>query len=423
MRLNYKHFIIPLVVIFLAACTKEPVQSKDISKTSIANVEDDLLFFHTSKNFSIGTRVTKIVTDKQIEFINQHYDYVMTPFLREDVRSAIQGPQLILYRSIQGTWTGFNHFDWEHIDATESMFEHHNGKRILTIWDSWLMDPNDMVAADSPDAVDHWINYYAETASEQIYKYGYDGLFIDSASHRLWKGAVIGGMPDDYNEVKWRQGRAASLAFIKSYLPDKQVVFNGLHSRAGAEESLGNTDGGMWEIFAFQAETGTYFGAETWLEVIELTARNSIDKTIILVVKNQPGLTEDIQKRTFAVASYLIVSNENVVFSMNDLSYADDGLLTYYPEYTLELGEALHPYTTTEDENLYIRQFDKGLVLVNPYEDQTITYSLEGEYLQVVPVGGGIVSGDGDWEGSLEYVPASGEIIIPPISSVILVEG
>lgn len=417
MCLNYKYFIISLVVILLAACTFE----KDMPTVSTTNPEEDMQTSQPSKNFSIGTRVNKIMTDTQIEFINQHYDYVMTPFLREDVRRAIQGPQLILYRSVQGTWTGFNQFDWEHINATESMFEHHKGKRILTIWDSWLMDPNDMVAADSLDATDHWINYYAVTASEQIYEYGYDGLFIDSASHKLWGGAVNGMIPDDYDEVEWRQGRVASLPFIKSYLPDKQVIFNGLHCRAGAEESLANTDGGMWEVFAFQPETGKYFGVETWFEVIELTARNSIDKTIVLVVKNQPSLKEDIQKRTFVVASYLLVSNGNVVFSMNDLSHADNDSLIFYPEYTLELGEALDHYTIKSNENLIVRQFDKGLVLVNPYEDQIMTYTLKSEYSQVIPVGGGTVSEDGGWEGSLEYVLVSGVISIPPISGMIFV--
>jgi len=56
----------------------------------------------------------------------QHYHFVVTPFLNQTARNAVQGPQLILYRSIQGTWEEFNHFDWEH----------HNGKRIITRWNS-----------------------------------------------------------------------------------------------------------------------------------------------------------------------------------------------------------------------------------------------------------------------------------------------
>jgi len=153
----------------------------------------------TSENFHIGVGLKTNISQAQLEFINQNMAYVMTPILNDSMRNAITEPQLILYRSIQGTWDGFNHFDWEHIDANENMFLHHQDERILTLWHSWLMNPNDQVDPDNSDALDHWINYYAVTASEQVYANNYDGLFIDSASHQLHPGAVRGKMPDDYD--------------------------------------------------------------------------------------------------------------------------------------------------------------------------------------------------------------------------------
>jgi len=375
-----------------------------------------------SDNFSIGARITTRISPEQVDFVNQHYDYVMTSILDEAARDAIQGPDLILYRSIQGTWSDFDQFDWEHINATETMFEHHQGERILTIWNSWLMNADDLVEPDDPDAMSHWINYYAVTAAEQIYEYGYDGLFIDSASHRLDKSAVNNVMPDDYNAEEWLQGRVEGLAFIKSYLPDKPVVFNGLHSRAGAEDSLANTDGGMWEVFAFKPQTGEYQGIAAWLEVMELTARNNSEKSIILVVKEQPGLDEDIKKRVFVVASYLLVSNENVIFSMTNMAHAESNSLLYYPEYSLDLGAPLGDYTITDDQSYASRHFENGFVLVNPSEGQTVTYEMDDEYLRVVPVGGEEVPEDGEWEGWLEYEPVSGQIELPPLSGVILMK-
>ena len=375
--------------------------------------------FLPSDNFRIGTRVTTQISPAMIEFINEHYAYVMTPILSEEARNAIQGPDLILYRSIQGTWEGFNQFDWAHIDATEGMFEHHHGERILTLWNSWLMNADDLVDADAPDAMDHWINYYAVTASEQIYEYGYDGLFIDSASHKLSESAVLGKMPDDYDAEEWYRGRVEGLAFIKSYLPDKSVVFNGLHSRAGAENSLANTDGGMWEVFAFKPQSGEYFGEEAWREVIELAARNNKEKNIILVLKEQPDLDHDIQKRVFTVASYLLVSNGNVILSMTSLEHVDSPQPLYYPEYSLDLGKPLGDYTFTED-GYAIRKFENGLVLVNPSAVQTVSYVLDQEYLRVIPAGGGEVSPDGSWEGSLTYEAVSGEVELPPLSGQFL---
>ena len=404
-----------------ATITPTLVTSVDEPSENETGEETQMFASQTSDNFRIGTRVTTQVSPGMILFINEHYSYVMTPILSEEARNAIQGPDLILYRSIQGTWEGFSQFDWEHINATETMFEHHDGERILTLWNSWLMNADDLVDPNASDAMDHWLNYYAVTASEQIYEYGYDGLFIDSASHRLCDSAVRGKMPDDYNAEEWYQGRVEGLAFIKSYLPDKSVIFNGLHSRAGAENSLSNTDGGMWETFAFKPQSGEYQGVDAWQEVIELTAKHNHDKAIVLVVKEQPDLNNDIQKRVFSVASYLLVSNENVIFSMTNLAHAESNTSLYYPEYTLDLGTPLGDYSFSEEQGYAIRQFEKGFVLVNPYEDRTLTYELEGEYLQVVPVGGGEVSADGGWEGSLAYEPVFGQIELPPLSGMLLV--
>ncbi len=374
----------------------------------------------TRGNFSIGIRVTTQLTPQQIAFINRHYQVVMTPILSREAREAIQGPQLMLYRSIQGTWTDFEQFDWAHINAHENMFAHHAGERILTRWDSWLMAPGDMVAPEAANARDHWVNYYALTASEQVHEFGYDGLFVDSASHWLNPTAVFGKMPDDYDAERWYQARVAALNYIKSLLPEKTVVFNGLHNGHGAENSLANTDGGMWETFAFQPRSGKYEGEQSWQEAIELTARHS-DKDIVLVVKEQPGLPEDTQKRLFAAGSYLLVSRPNVYFSMSDLEHAETGSILYFPEYTLDLGAPLGDYVR-EETGLYSRRFERGLVLVNPSASQSITWQAESGWQQVTPLGGGAVAPDGSWEGSLQTAPlAAGPVSIPPVGALILV--
>ncbi len=373
----------------------------------------------TSPNFLLGARVTRNLSPAQVAILNQNFYYVMTPLLGENIRKAIRQPKLILYRSIQGTWEGFSQFDWEHINAHENMFLHHQGARIKTVWDSWLMNPGDFVDESAPDALDHWINYYAVTAAEQVHTYQYDGLFIDSASHWLNPSAVNHVMPDDYDLDQWHDDRVRALAYIKSQLPDKIVVFNGLHNRHGAEDSLANTDGAMWETFAFQPARGNYSGEEAWREALELTTRHP-DKFIVLVVKEQPNLTEDIQKRVFSVASYLLVSGEHVIFSMADAEHVKTNALLYYPEYTLDLGAPLGAYTQTA-AGLYTRAFEKGLVVVNPSSKQAIPYTVEGNYLKVVPVGGGEIDEAGHWEGSLTYEPVSGEITLPPVSALLLV--
>ena len=221
-----------------------------------------------------GIRVSYYVTDAQIGFINQHYDYVITPYLSDEIRNKITTPKLLLYRSIQGVWENFTQFDYNFINSNENMFCHSDSliqdtsTRILTIWGSLLMDGNDFVDPQSSDAMNHWINYYAVTASGQVITFSYDGLFIDSAGHKIGPGALYGIMPYNYSDTAWRTGRYAALAYIKSQLPDNLVIFNGLHSDNGADSSLYFTDGGMWEDFTYDINDGHYKGVNQWLKAI-----------------------------------------------------------------------------------------------------------------------------------------------------------
>jgi len=373
-------------------------------------------------NILKGVRISYNITDDQIHFIDNHFDYVMTPFLNDEIRQSIQKPKLLLYRSIQGTWEGFEQFDWAHIDSNENMFCHSDSAnqsretRILTRWNSWLMDGNDLVDSTAADAMNHWVNYYAVTASSQVYSYDYDGLFIDSAGHKLGESAVFGIMPWDYSPETWRDGRYAALQFIKSYLPDKTVIFNGLHSRNGADSSLTFTDGGMWEDFVYDIDTGTYKGEKKWWSAIQCIQNNHDNSYLVLVVKKS-GLIDDYQARIFSVASYLLVSNENVVLSLSD--WDNHTSLQYYPEFEISLGEPLGDFFMRED-SLFIREFEQGTVIINPSASTTRTYNLTADCYKIVPIDGGFVDASGNYDGYLSYEKISGEIEIPPVSGLIL---
>jgi len=348
-----------------------------------------------------GVRISYPVSDAQINFINNHFDFVLTPFLSNQIRESFQKPELFLYRSIQGTWTDFNQFDWNHINSNENMFCHSDSAdqsestRILTIWDSWLMEGKDFVDSLAADAMNHWVNYYAVTASNQVHTYDYDGLFIDSAGHKLGEGAVNGIMPWDYSADTWRDGRYAALSFIKTYLPDKKVIFNGLHSGNGADSSLSLTDGGMWEDFVYDINDGSYKGVKKWWDAI-LCMQNNRDSSYLVLVIKKPGLISDIQARIFSVASYLLISSPNVVLTLSD--WSDVPSLQYYPEFDISLGYPIGDFTMRED-SLFIREFEHGIALVNPSSSLSKTYELGKEYHKIVPVGGGLIDSTGSYDG------------------------
>jgi len=85
-----------------------------LPSTAIPEVTSETVNSLRSDNFRLGASVNPTTTEEQLSFINANYDFVMSHYLHEIVREAVQGPDLILYRSIQGTWEGFNHLDWEH---------------------------------------------------------------------------------------------------------------------------------------------------------------------------------------------------------------------------------------------------------------------------------------------------------------------
>lgn len=413
--INYFNPFLIIVIMFLSAIMM-----------SCSDNGDSHMDMDTSVKILYTNRLQSNLSSEQLDFVNSHYYAVMTSLGSDLVRENISGPKLILYRSIEGTWTDFTQFDWDHIDSNENMFCHNTSSantnendRILTRWNSWLMQPDDMVARDDPDALDHWINYYAVTASATVYEYGYDGLFIDSAAHEISSWLVYDLLPDDYDSAAWRDARYEALEFIKSYLPDKFVMFNGLHSENGSEHSLSLVDGGMWEIFAFNTQTGEYYGFDEWLKVIEL-AQTYRDDSAINIVSKKEDFTSDVQSRIFVVSSYLLVCNENVYISMVDLSYNEIESLYYYPEYDIQPGKALTDYYVSG--NIYVREFGNAVVLVNPSSDQTYRRELTRTYRKLVPAGGGIINSNGQCGEDCEitYESISNAIELPPVSGAIL---
>ena len=104
---------------------------------------------------------------------------------------------------------------------------------------------------------------------------------------------------------------------------------------------------------------------------------------------------------------------------MVDLTYGSDGSLLYYPEYGIDLGEALDAYSLRD--GIYQRKFQKGIVLVNSDERKSYTFRLDKEYSKIIPTGGGQIQEDGTCKGSITYESVKNKIVLLPISAAVLV--
>ena len=369
-------------------------------------------------NIHLASRLPISATDFQVDFLNEYYDYVMPTELYHEIRERIQGPKIILYHSIRGSWPNSNAFDWDHLDANENMFCHKDGERIFSVYDSWLMNVGDFVDADDSDALDHWVNYFAVTSAEQVYEYGYDGLYIDEATPGFSSGSVNDVIPDDCSVEDWQENIYEDIEFIKSYLPDKILIFNGLHHPEYDPDYMFDfADGGLVDSFTFK-EDGTYRGEENWKEIVELVEANK-EQELIAITAKMDDIARKVDERMFVFSTYLLLTNDNMVISMSDAGL-DLDTLYFYPEYQVELGDPLDNYKV--EDGFYKREFEKGVVLVNPSETETFVYNLGMSYNKVVPSGGGLLAeiyAELDL-GSLDYESVS-DVVLDPVSAVVLV--
>lgn len=382
-----------------------------------------------------GTAVRHRITDEVLDYINTRFDFVMTVLNDPRIPERITRPKVFLYRNIQCTWEKSNHWDFARdIAPHENMFAHntdprntyHNQRIENTVFDhGWLMDATDVVEAGRGDALAHWGNFFAVTAAKHVNSHDYDGLFIDMATNSVtglfFKNNELGfpkGMfPDDYSREAWKKGRTASLKLVKAHLPDKLVIINGLHHRDEEESHLEIVDGGMWETFIVNQSTGRYRGKEIWLESLKLTQRHGKNKLIALVGKGR-GLINNIQLRMFIMSSYLLVSQPNAIICLEDMEHHHKKTPQYYPEFDIRLGKPLGKFEM--DREVYTRRFEQGLVLVNPWKDRELSYSLEEEYLMILPGGDVLVENIDKWNGRLLYIPVKGAIPVPAQSGVVL---
>jgi hypothetical protein len=210
-----------------------------------------------------------------------------------------------------------------------------------------------------------------------------DGFNLDNV---FWKPRVNGdwnrdGLIDDQNspEVqRWvREGYKAQVEAFRKRAPGK--LFIGNIADWGAASSLDNLsqqfDGGVIESLA-----GASYSPETWSGWPEMMRwyRTSLNATRNprLAIFAVDGDSTDYRLFRYTYTSCLL----------------DDGLFQYQPnnsaaavawfdEFEFKLGRALAgPSTTAWKQGVYRRDFENGIVLVNPKGNGAQTIELEGDY-------------------------------------------
>ncbi len=365
-------------------------------------------------------------SDEQIDFVNKHFSFVITSrpaFFRD----KIKGIPLYLYSNLLEKTESMRGFDWKHIDSNENMFTHcsqsrFKNKRIFGGFKGkfFLMDRSDLVDDSDPNALNHYVNYFAHVVVGKMEDDGCDGLYVDMAHNIVNTKSWKGHLPDGYTEEKWRRATQRALGHIKTKMKGKSLFCNCVELSHREDENLRFVDGGLCEVWPFRAEMDEYLGKDHWKHILDVVEAKKKDK-IIGLVSRKVGLNNDRECRMFIVASYLLVGNENIALRMRDAGPDRPSVVSYHPEYDIDLGPPLESFSAL-DNAVYMRRFAKGLVLVNPAEDKSYICKLKKKYKKVVSQGSPFVNRDGSWTGSLAYEPVEDRVTLDPVRGIVLVQ-
>lgn len=362
--------------------------------------------------------------DDYLDFIAEHYEFVIVPELQPDLMQALldRNPDIRLIYYVNPVFTQPSLDYPEDYYAHSSQSTNYNGRVINERFGTYLMD----ISAEA------WRNEVATSVRRAVEDYGYFGVMADDCgpdiSHR------VDFVPDDYDVSVWQAEIKGMLSAINDRL-DCPLIFNGIYNKPEypGRDLLEVTDGGVREGFVFNLWNGEFLPEKHWKIflnwIIEDTQTDYHIANAKFIKKN--GETATTDERMFAFTSYLLVKNDRVIYSPEDwglVAGVDRTLVQYYPEMGIDLGEPLQTDSRLDGyfnpaSRLYEREFEKGIVLVNP-ATEPVTHELGQNYLLVVPQGGGVVNDDGSYgtgNATLSYRSVS-QVIVPSQSGVIILD-
>ena len=239
-----------------------------------------------------------------------------------------------------------NHPDWFLLD--------NNGNRITSGDNYFFMDPGNA----------GYRAFWLERAREMQQQFAWDGLFIDNIEASLAKFRDQNQIPAKYpNDASFQQAINGFLIYIRQnlQLPTHPILGNivSVEDNAAWVQYINNLDGVMIEDFAVGWSFNRPTEAEWLNQISEIEWALNSGKSMILVA--QGGQTDE-NRQQFALASYLLVSNENTFFRYANAKEYEAVWL--YPNYNISLGAALGSFY--RDGDSWRRNFEHGTVNVTP---------------------------------------------------------
>jgi hypothetical protein len=403
------------------------------------NTRDGVHIFYDQPPFQL--------TPQQQEFLANNYagcQKIMLDLV-SDVRSYNDDFIVLNYRLSFGTYDTIPGYlsgndwinDWADVDPHDDWFitdpgSPNPGGRIRQMdWGWFLMDISGDVNGNTAAG---WKEYWVETVLAQLRDTDCDGVFADSY-----------GLPWNLDFTPQWLAPPADTVWIGHMETFGNHVLAELHSQPEHFYFVPNLgpwvttrdncdyaafiDGAMVEMFASPGPWDLYELEDWKLEMNRVLDLEGRGKVVIC----QP-VTEDewaVYERMYNLASYLLIKGDktyyNLVFGENFW-----GRLIFFPECLVNVGPYVGDLPGDIDElydaslGLYAREYENGLVLVNPTWDNILIplektyFAIDVEALFVNPQVD--IPDDGVFRDSLVYVTVSDTMTVPYKGGVVLLD-
>ena len=359
------------------------------------------------------------MTPAQIAFVASHVDGTQKVALQaaKNLRADNPGFLVLHYRlaigdgpvpfRIGNRWAT----DYGYVRHQSSWFWYQNGQRVLYKPSDWyLMNPDS-----------GWRSYWARRVVYEAGLLGDDGVFADSLSVPQYLGADNFSPPFQYfvGEQAWMQRIDRFMRYEEQQLRGRLWFIPNAGSWITTRDRTDYLipDGVMIEGFA-EPGSGSWYATSDW--VLQMNRALSLARRgHILIAQTYPAAS-DVQGRMFALGSYLLTKGIHSFINL-DIGIEPQ----WFPEYGIDIGRAVTPLPSSvgalrNSLGVYVRQFARGLVVVNP-GGTAASYAFTGTRSLVEPHGGGALPADASTRGwGLRRQSVTGSVTLAPRTAEVL---
>lgn len=214
------------------------------------------------------------------------------------------------------------------------------------------------------------------------------GLFEDAVFWRPrndadWNRDGVTDPKEGANAGKWlREGYRQRFALMHQLMPGKIIIGN--IADWGAKDAVLTELDQTLQGGIIEGILGTRYAPEKWASWSEMMRWYRKTMAAIaepkLVAFNQHGATTDYQALRYGLGSCLL---DDGYFSFTDSAKNYSGLV-WFDEYDAKLGQATQaPATSAWQNGVYRRNFENGIVLVNPRGNGPREVTLEEDFKRI----------------------------------------